>query len=150
MVPRFPWSQLLLDPSILRLQESESLYYYCEGQNLGRTDRLVWLVYIAGSRSPRYYCFDGDCRICYCTCNPLMLDTWLTKMNELMTNQSKLHYPTNGKSTYLLAPYCVWLSYATYLNANIWWNNRNKHLPQVDWIMDVENTVENTGERQNN
>ncbi|OBZ70450.1 Translocator protein [Grifola frondosa] len=28
-----------------------------------------------------------------------------------------LHEPTGGKSTYLLLPYCAWLSYATYINA---------------------------------
>ncbi|KAF8335062.1 TspO/MBR-like protein, partial [Cantharellus anzutake] len=31
---------------------------------------------------------------------------------------------TNGKSTWFLAPYCAWLTYATYLNAGYWWLNR--------------------------
>ncbi|EIN10447.1 TspO/MBR-like protein [Punctularia strigosozonata HHB-11173 SS5] len=35
-----------------------------------------------------------------------------------------LHEATDGKTTYLLAPYCAWLSYATYLNGGIWWLNR--------------------------
>ncbi|KAG8934330.1 hypothetical protein FRC02_010187 [Tulasnella sp. 418] len=38
----------------------------------------------------------------------------------------KLHGPTDGKSTYLLAPYCAWLCYATYLNAGYWWLNRGR------------------------
>ncbi|KAG8791339.1 hypothetical protein FRC17_008763, partial [Serendipita sp. 399] len=37
-----------------------------------------------------------------------------------------LHGPTNGQSTYLLAPYCLWLSFATYLNTSFWWNNRSR------------------------
>jgi len=45
---------------------------------------------------------------------------------------SKLHGPTGGKSSYFLGPYCAWLAYATYLNGNIWWNNRNRILPQTD------------------
>ncbi|KAG9088784.1 hypothetical protein FS749_001902 [Ceratobasidium sp. UAMH 11750] len=35
-----------------------------------------------------------------------------------------LHGPTEGKATYLLAPYCAWLTYATYLNGGYWWLNR--------------------------
>ncbi|CAE6466891.1 unnamed protein product [Rhizoctonia solani] len=35
-----------------------------------------------------------------------------------------LHEPTEGTSTYLLAPYCAWLSFATYLNGGYWWLNR--------------------------
>ncbi|KAG8837368.1 hypothetical protein FRC18_009423 [Serendipita sp. 400] len=42
---------------------------------------------------------------------------WMTAM---------LHGPTGGRSTYLLAPYCLWLSFATYLNTSFWWNNRTK------------------------
>jgi len=37
-----------------------------------------------------------------------------------------LHGPTGGKSTYFLAPYCVWLTYATYLNGGIWLYNRGR------------------------
>jgi len=37
-----------------------------------------------------------------------------------------LHGPTKGKSTYFLAPYCVWLTYATYLNGGIWLYNRGR------------------------
>jgi len=36
-----------------------------------------------------------------------------------------LDRPTNAKATYFLLPYCAWLGYATYLNAGIWWLNRN-------------------------
>ncbi|KZS97970.1 TspO/MBR-like protein [Sistotremastrum niveocremeum HHB9708] len=36
-----------------------------------------------------------------------------------------LHEPTGGQSTWLLAPYCAWLGWATYLNAGIWWLNRD-------------------------
>lgn len=43
-----------------------------------------------------------------------------------------LHEPTEGKSTYLLAPYCVWLSLATYLNAGIWWFNRGRTISKRD------------------
>ncbi|KAG8732821.1 hypothetical protein FRC12_019123 [Ceratobasidium sp. 428] len=35
-----------------------------------------------------------------------------------------LHGPTDGNATYLLAPYCAWLTYATYLNGGYWWLNR--------------------------
>ncbi|KAL0949486.1 hypothetical protein HGRIS_009540 [Hohenbuehelia grisea] len=34
-----------------------------------------------------------------------------------------LHNPTNSQTTYFLAPYCAWLSFATYLNAGIWFMN---------------------------
>ncbi|KAI0092005.1 TspO/MBR-related protein, partial [Irpex rosettiformis] len=44
-------------------------------------------------------------------CTLLTLTTaWMTKI---------LHVPTRGKSTWLLLPYCAWLSYATYLNAGV-------------------------------
>jgi len=43
-----------------------------------------------------------------------------------------LHEPTNGRSTILLAPYCVWLSLATYLNAGIWYLNKNRKLSKRD------------------
>ncbi|KAG8687790.1 hypothetical protein FRC12_019112 [Ceratobasidium sp. 428] len=36
-----------------------------------------------------------------------------------------LHGPTDGKATYFLAPYCAWLTYATYLNGGYWWLNRD-------------------------
>lgn len=32
-------------------------------------------------------------------------------------------YTTSPASAYLLVPYLVWVSLATYLNAYIWWNN---------------------------
>ncbi|PBK69748.1 TspO/MBR-like protein [Armillaria solidipes] len=31
--------------------------------------------------------------------------------------------PTKSQSTYLLLPYCAWLTFATYLNGGIWWLN---------------------------
>jgi translocator protein len=43
-----------------------------------------------------------------------------------------LHGPTGGKSSYLLVPYCVWLSLASYLNAGIWYLNKNRALPKRD------------------
>ncbi|KAF8608011.1 hypothetical protein BDV93DRAFT_435523 [Ceratobasidium sp. AG-I] len=36
-----------------------------------------------------------------------------------------LHGATAGATTWYLAPYCAWLSYATYLNGGFWWLNRN-------------------------
>ncbi|KAF8913964.1 TspO/MBR-related protein [Gymnopilus junonius] len=53
----------------------------------------------------------------------------LTGMAWFMTKI--LDRPTNGKATYFLLPYCAWLGYATYLNAGIWWLNREpKPKPQ--------------------
>ncbi|EJD01121.1 TspO/MBR-related protein [Fomitiporia mediterranea MF3/22] len=43
-----------------------------------------------------------------------------------------LHGPTDGASTYLLAPYCAWLGLATYLNAGMWWMNRKRQIPKID------------------
>jgi tryptophan-rich sensory protein len=40
-----------------------------------------------------------------------------------MRLQKKLDKVTDGATTLLLLPYCAWLSFATYLNAGIWWNN---------------------------
>ncbi|KAH7914194.1 TspO/MBR-related protein [Hygrophoropsis aurantiaca] len=37
---------------------------------------------------------------------------------------SLMHKCTGGDTTYLLLPYCAWLSYATYLNGGIWFMNR--------------------------
>jgi len=34
--------------------------------------------------------------------------------------------PTNATATYFLLPYCAWLAYATYLNAGVWWLNRDR------------------------
>ncbi|KAG9128212.1 hypothetical protein FRC07_002830 [Ceratobasidium sp. 392] len=42
----------------------------------------------------------------------------------VVTMTRTLHGPTDGKATYLLAPYCAWLTYATYLNGGYWWLNR--------------------------
>ncbi|KAF8316891.1 TspO/MBR-related protein [Clavulina sp. PMI_390] len=36
-----------------------------------------------------------------------------------------MHDLTDGLSTWFLAPYCAWLSYATYLNAGYWYLNRD-------------------------
>ncbi|THV08465.1 TspO/MBR-like protein [Dendrothele bispora CBS 962.96] len=33
---------------------------------------------------------------------------------------------TNSQTTYFLAPYCAWLTFATYLNGGIWWLNNSK------------------------
>ncbi|KAK0206677.1 TspO/MBR-related protein [Desarmillaria ectypa] len=37
-----------------------------------------------------------------------------------------LDEPTESQSTYLLLPYCAWLTFATYLNGGIWWLNRGR------------------------
>ncbi|KAI0773451.1 TspO/MBR-related protein [Irpex lacteus] len=56
-------------------------------------------------------------------CTLLTLTTmWMTKT---------LHVPTGGKSTWLLAPYCAWLSYATYLNAGIVYLNEGACYPRM-------------------
>ncbi|KAF7352730.1 TspO/MBR-like protein [Mycena venus] len=41
-----------------------------------------------------------------------------------MTKLLAPHYPA---ASYLLLPYCIWLSLATYLNGGIWWLNRGAH-----------------------
>ncbi|KIO17152.1 hypothetical protein M407DRAFT_175985 [Tulasnella calospora MUT 4182] len=45
---------------------------------------------------------------------------------NLAVLQRDLHEATNGATTWFLAPYVAWLSYATYLNAGYWWLNRNR------------------------
>ncbi len=40
--------------------------------------------------------------------------------------QKLLDGPTKSQSTYLLLPYCAWLTFATYLNGGIWWLNRGQ------------------------
>ncbi|KAK0482093.1 hypothetical protein EDD18DRAFT_1201988 [Armillaria luteobubalina] len=42
-----------------------------------------------------------------------------------------LDRPTKSLSTYLLLPYCAWLTFATYLNGGIWWLNRGQR-PKKD------------------
>ncbi|KAJ6628688.1 TspO/MBR-related protein [Mycena sp. CBHHK59/15] len=39
---------------------------------------------------------------------------------------TKLLDSTCPEASYLLLPYCAWLSFATYLNGGIWWLNRNQ------------------------
>ncbi|PVF99959.1 TspO/MBR-related protein [Serendipita vermifera] len=34
--------------------------------------------------------------------------------------------PTDGRATLLLLPYCMWLTFATYLNASFWYQNREQ------------------------
>lgn len=47
--------------------------------------------------------------------------------------QYTLHGPTKGKSTWLLAPYCAWLTFATYLNGGfVWLNRKNQKRPKRD------------------
>lgn len=50
--------------------------------------------------------------------------------------QYTLHGPTKGKSTWLLAPYCIWLTFATYLNSGFVWLNlesqKQKHPKKED------------------
>ncbi|KAJ7180151.1 TspO/MBR-related protein [Mycena crocata] len=38
----------------------------------------------------------------------------------------KLLATHSSEATYLLLPYCAWLSFATYLNGGIWWLNRDR------------------------
>jgi len=45
---------------------------------------------------------------------------------------SKLHKATDGASTVFLAPYCAWVGYATYINAGVWWINRNRTINKRD------------------
>ncbi|THH32940.1 hypothetical protein EUX98_g1278 [Antrodiella citrinella] len=47
----------------------------------------------------------------------------MTGMSLYMTKL--FHGPTGGRTTWFLAPYCAWLSYATYINAGVWWLNRS-------------------------
>jgi len=47
----------------------------------------------------------------------------ITGMSLYMTKL--FHGPTGGRSTWFLAPYCAWLSYATYINAGVWWLNHS-------------------------
>ncbi|KZV94765.1 TspO/MBR-related protein [Exidia glandulosa HHB12029] len=54
----------------------------------------------------------------------------LTATNFYMT--SILHEATDGWTSYALVPYCAWLSYATYLNASLWWLNKDRHVPKYD------------------
>ncbi|KIM29398.1 hypothetical protein M408DRAFT_67840 [Serendipita vermifera MAFF 305830] len=37
-----------------------------------------------------------------------------------------LNHPTAGRSTLLLMPYCLWLTFATYLNGSFWFWNRGQ------------------------
>ncbi|KAJ7047296.1 TspO/MBR-related protein [Mycena alexandri] len=39
---------------------------------------------------------------------------------------TKLVAPISPTASYLLLPYCAWLSFATYLNGGIWWLNRTQ------------------------
>ncbi|KAI0702890.1 TspO/MBR-like protein [Cytidiella melzeri] len=57
-------------------------------------------------------------------CTLLTLTTmWMTKA---------LHGPTTGKTTWLLLPYCAWLSYATYLNAGVVYLNEGRDVVAED------------------
>lgn len=44
---------------------------------------------------------------------------------------SVLHEATDGATSYVLIPYCAWLSFATYLNGSIWWYNRGRDRKSV-------------------
>ncbi|CAG7848591.1 SubName: Full=Related to Peripheral-type benzodiazepine receptor {ECO:0000313/EMBL:CCA70660.1} [Serendipita indica DSM 11827] len=37
-----------------------------------------------------------------------------------------LHHATNGATTLFLAPYCAWLTFASYLNFEFWYLNRGR------------------------
>ncbi|KAK7061789.1 TspO/MBR-like protein [Favolaschia claudopus] len=47
----------------------------------------------------------------------------LTATTFFMTNLLAAHAPG---ASYMLLPYCLWLSFAAYLNAGIWWLNRRE------------------------
>lgn len=55
---------------------------------------------------------------------------FLTGTTYYMTKT--LDGPTNSKTTWFLLPYCAWLTYATYLNAGIWFLNRGRRLSKED------------------
>jgi len=77
-----------------------TLYYVQLGLN------IVWSPLFFGTRNTVWALIDS---ILYTG------TTWyMTKV---------LHGPTQFKTTPFLLPYCVWLTYATYLNAGIWWLN---------------------------
>lgn len=59
---------------------------------------------------------------------------YLLKASHLshLALQSVLHGPTDGKSSYYLVPYCAWLGVATYLNAGMWWLNKDRNLAKID------------------
>ncbi|KZT20382.1 TspO/MBR-related protein [Neolentinus lepideus HHB14362 ss-1] len=74
---------------------------------------------------------------CNCLWTPLFFDYkqigWALVDSILLVGTSfymtkTLDAPTASKTTYLLLPYCAWLSFATYLNGGIWWLNRNRTL----------------------
>ncbi len=50
----------------------------------------------------------------------------------LNSPQKLLHGPTKGKATWLLVPYCAWISYVTYLNAGVVYLNRGRYIPKND------------------
>ena len=47
----------------------------------------------------------------------------------LNNTQATLNHPTEGRATLLLIPYCLWLTFATYLNTSFWYQNRG--LPEL-------------------
>lgn len=55
---------------------------------------------------------------------------WMTVSISLVVDsvselfQITLNAPTDGRSTILLTPYCLWLTFATYLNSSLWYQNR--------------------------
>ncbi|KAJ7507887.1 TspO/MBR-related protein [Mycena galericulata] len=57
-----------------------------------------------------------------------LIDSGLLAVTTLyMTN---LLRPISPEASYLLLPYCAWLSFATYLNGGIWWLNRGVQAPE--------------------
>ncbi|GAA5955991.1 hypothetical protein JCM10213_006528 [Rhodosporidiobolus nylandii] len=47
----------------------------------------------------------------------------LTPLTYVLTSKA---YQLDPRTAYALVPYCAWLTYASYLNASIWWLNGGK------------------------
>ncbi|GAA5992544.1 hypothetical protein JCM11641_004539 [Rhodosporidiobolus odoratus] len=47
----------------------------------------------------------------------------LTPLTYVLTAQA---YKVDPRTAFAFVPYCAWLSYATYLNAGVWWLNGGK------------------------
>ncbi|TFL00533.1 TspO/MBR-related protein [Pterulicium gracile] len=43
-----------------------------------------------------------------------------------------LHDATDGATTLFMAPYCAWLTFATYLNGTTWYLNRGRYVRKFD------------------
>ncbi|KIY49285.1 TspO/MBR-related protein [Fistulina hepatica ATCC 64428] len=62
--------------------------------------------------------FFGVKKLGIALCDSILLAGTTYYMTKLLDE------PTNHKTTYLLVPYCAWLTFALYLTAGFWWLNR--------------------------